>query len=178
MGKDQIQQMIEHGGLTRGALSSMGDFLFSVAQVSAVRTKPAEGPAAGAGSLQPAFGGDIIPEVSEINKVNGLVNEYMGIYAACRMRWPYGLGRYLLEKLALAMTKDGVLTVGKKNGSNGQFVYMSAKAVGLSNRMEAFAQIGARVHHYQDALAKLSAKLPKRAIVKPLSVKPPEWQGN
>merc|ERR1711918_37672 len=46
---------------------------------------------------------------------------------------------------------DGVLTVGKKDGSSGQFVYMSGKSVGLSNKFESFAAIGVRVHHYQDA---------------------------
>merc|ERR1711861_54153 len=111
-------------------------------------TKAAEGISAGAGEIKAAFGGDIIPEVSEINKVNGLVDEYMRIYAQCRERWPYGLGRYLLEKLAESMTKDGVLTVGKKEGARG--------------------------HHYQDALAKLSAKLPTKKVVEPLAVPPPE----
>merc|ERR1712159_943290 len=176
--KDQISDMIQKGGLTRGALSSIGDFLYAVSEVSSIRTKPAEGIAAGSGEIMSAFSGDIIPEVSEIDKVNGLVDEYMRIYAQCRERWPYGLGRYLLEKLAEAMTKDGVLTVGKKDGSSGQFVYMSGKAVGLSNKLNAFAAIGARVHHYQDALAKLSAKLPTKKVVAPLAVPPPEWEGN
>merc|ERR1712196_536458 len=99
-------------------------------------------------------------------------------YAQCRERWPYGLGRYLLEKLAESMTKDGVLTVGKKEGASGQFVYMSGKSVGLSNKLDSFAAIGARVHHYQDALAKLSAKLPTKKVVEPLAVPPPEWEGN
>jgi len=176
--KDEISTMIQQGGLTRGALSSIGDFLYAVSEISDVKTKPAEGIAAGAGSLMSAFSGDIIPEVAEINKVNGLVDEYMGIYGQCRERWPYGLGRYLLEKLADAMTKDGVLTVGKKEGSSGQFVYMSGKAVGLSNRLGAFAKIGARVHKYQDALAQLSAKLPTKKVTLPVTVPPPEWEGN
>merc|ERR1711861_3435 len=136
-------------------------------------TKAAEGISAGAGEIKAAFSGDIIPEVSEINKVNGLVDEYMRIYAQCRERWPYGLGRYLLEKLAESMTNDGVLTVGKKEGASGQFVYMSGKSVGLSNKLDSFAAIGARVHHYQDALAALSAKLPVKKVVAPLSVPPP-----
>jgi len=176
--KDQIAHMIQQGGLTRGALSSIGDFLYAVSEVSTLKTKPAEGIAAGAGSIMSAFSGDIIPEVSEINKVNGLVDEYMRIYGQCRERWPYGLGRYLLEKLAEAMTKDGVLTVGKKEGSSGQFVYMSGKSVGLSNKLGSFAAIGARVHHYQDALAALSAKLPTKKVIEPITVAPPEWEGN
>merc|ERR1712070_19169 len=167
--------MIQKGSVSRGALSSIGDFLYSVSQIADIKTKPAEGISAGSGSIVSAFGGEIIPEVPEINKVNGLVDEYMNLYAQCRDRWPYGLCKYLLVKLAESMTKDGVLTVGKKDGASGQFVYMSGKAVGLSNKLDAFAAIGVRVHKYQDALAALSAKLPVKKVVAPLSVPPPEW---
>merc|ERR1711966_479542 len=172
--KGSIEGMIQKGGLSKGALSSIGDFLYAVSIVSDVKTKPSEGIAAGSGAIAAPFSGDLIPEVPEINKVNGLVDEYMNIYSQCQMRWPYGLGKYLLEKLSHSMTKDGVLTVGAKEGKDGQFVYMSAKSVGLSSKMALFSDIGARVHHYQDA----PAKLPKKAIVQPLSVPPPEWQGN
>merc|ERR1711988_216750 len=173
-----ISDMIQKGGLTKNHLSAIGDFLYSTSQVAAIKTKPAEGVAAGAGALVATFSGDIVPEVPEINKVNGLVDEYMEIFTSCQMRWPYGLGKYLLEKLSVAMTKDGVLTVGAKEGKSGQWVYLSGKAIGLSSKMDYLASIGARVHHYQDALAKLSAKLPKKAVVKPLTVPPPEWEGN
>jgi len=173
-----ISDMIQKGGLTKNHLSAIGDFLYSVSEGAAIKTKPAEGVAAGAGALVATFSGDIVPEVPEINKVNGLVDEYMEIFTSCQMRWPYGLGKYLLEKLSVAMTKDGVLTVGAKEGKSGQWVYLSGKAIGLSSKMDYLASIGARVHHYQDALAKLSAKLPKKAVVKPLTVPPPEWEGN
>jgi len=176
--KGPISDMIQTGGLTKNRLSAIGDFLYSVSEGSSIKTKPAEGVAAGAGALTATFSGDIVPEVSEINKVNGLVDEYMSIFTSCQMRWPYGLGKYLLAKLSHAMTKDGVLTVGAKEGKSGQWVYLSGKAIGLSSKMDYLASIGARVHHYQDALAKLSAKLPKKAVVKPLTVPPPEWEGN
>merc|ERR1711871_391421 len=176
--KGAISDMIQKGGLTKNHLSAIGDFLYSVSEGAAIKTKPAEGVAAGAGALVATFSGDIVPEVSEINKVNGLVDEYMEIFTACQMRWPYGLGKYLLSKLSHAMTKDGVLTVGEKEGKSGQWVYLSGKAIGLSSKMDYLASIGARVHHYQDALAKLSAKLPKKAVVKPITVPPPEWEGN
>merc|ERR1712094_152460 len=123
-----ISDMIQKGGLTKNHLSAIGDFLFSVSQGAAIKTKPAEGVAAGAGALIATFSGDIVPEVPEINKVNGLVDEYMEIYTSCQMRWPYGLGKYLLAKLSHAMTKDGVLTVGAKEGKSGQWVYLSGKA--------------------------------------------------
>jgi hypothetical protein len=176
--KGAISDMIEKGGLSKNSLSSIGDFLYAVSEGSTVKTKPAEGVAAGAGFLTATFSGDIVPEVSEINKVNGLVDEYMEIYTSVSMRWPYGLGNYLLKKLSHALTKEGVLTIGSKDGSEGQWVYLSGKAIGLSSKMGELEAVGARVTHYQEALAKLSAKLPKKAIVKPLVVPPPEWQGN
>merc|ERR1712046_544083 len=115
-------------------LASVGDFLQTVAFSAAIRTKAAEGVGAGATKLNPVFGGGIIPAVKELSKVNGLVNEYMQIYTAVRMRWRMGLGKYLLGRLAESMQKKGVLTVGKKSGASGQFVYVSGHALGLSSR--------------------------------------------
>merc|ERR1711998_60124 len=62
-GQDTILEYIQKGGGSRKGLNSIGDFLQSVA---------------------------IVPEVKEINKVNGLCDEYMQVYAAVRARWPYG----------------------------------------------------------------------------------------
>merc|ERR1711912_219722 len=131
-----------------------------------------EGVRAGASKLNPVFGGSIIPVVKELSKINGLVNEYMQIYTAVRMRWRMGLGKYLLGRLAESMQKKGVLTVGKKSGASGQFVYVSGHALGLSSQVSAFTGLGARLAAYQGFLAKLSAKLPKFSIHKPMSVAP------
>merc|ERR1712070_1305374 len=144
-------------------LSSIGEFLMSVAVAS---------------SIEPAFAGDIVKEVVEISKVNGLVDEYSKLWQQTAMAYPYGLGKYLMGKLAQSMTANGVLIVGKKNGSSGQYVHVNAKTLGLSHKMEAFSDIGARLTHYQSALAKLTAKLPKHEVIKPLVVPPPEWQGD
>merc|ERR1711959_569423 len=159
-------------------LASVGDFLQTVAFSSKIRTKAAEGVGAGATKLNPCFGGGIIPAVKELSKVNGLVNEYMRILTAVRMRWRMGLGKYLLGRLAESMQKKGILTVGKKSGASGQFVYVSGHALGLSSQVDSFTKLGARLASYQHFLAKLSAKLPKVSIQKPMSVPPPEWQGN
>jgi len=159
-------------------LASVGDFLQTVAFSSTIRTKAAEGVGAGATKLNPAFGGSIIPVVKELSKVNGLVNEYMQIFTQVRMRWRMGLGKYLLGRLAESMQKKGILTVGKKSGASGQFVYVSGHALGLSSQVDSFTKLGARLASYQHFLAKLSAKLPKVSIQKPMSVAPPEWQGN
>lgn len=174
--KNSIVTFIQRG---RGkALSSVGDFLQTVAFSAVIRTKAAEGVGAGATKLNPAFGGGIIPAVKELSKVNGLVNEYMRILTAVRMRWRMGLGKYLLGRLAEAMQKKGILAVGKKSGASGQFVYVSGHALGLSSQVDSFSQLGSRLAAYQGFLAKLSAKLPKKSIMKPMSIPPPEWQGN
>merc|ERR1711896_43579 len=159
-------------------LASVGDFLQTVAFSAAIRTKAAEGVGAGATKLNPVFGGGIIPAVKELSKVNGLVNEYMQIYTAVRMRWRMGLGKYLLGRLAESMQKKGVLTVGKKSGASGQFVYVSGHALGLSSQVSAFTGLGSRLAAYQGYLSKLTSKLPKTSIKKPMAVPPPEWQGN
>merc|ERR1719409_1551280 len=108
--QDTILDYIQKGN--GKGLSAIGDFLQTVAIVSAVKTKAAEGLSAGSGKIEPAFGGDIIPEVTTVSKVNGLVDEYSKAYTAVSQRWPYGLGKYLLSKLSTAMTKGGVLSVG------------------------------------------------------------------
>merc|ERR1711939_907895 len=166
--KNSIVTFIQRG---RGkALSSVGDFLQTVAFSAVIRTKAAEGVGAGATKLNPA--------VKELSKVNGLVNEYMRILTAVRMRWRMGLGKYLLGRLAEAMQKKGILAVGKKSGASGQFVYVSGHALGLSSQVDSFSQLGSHLAAYQGFLAKLSAKLPKKSIMKPMSIPPPEWQGN
>merc|ERR1712072_259550 len=164
-------------GKGRG-LSSIGDFLQSVAIISKTRTKASEGLGAGLKKVLPAFSGKLVPVVNEINKVNGLVNEYMGVYTQVRMRWRLGLGKYLLAKLARAMQGKGILTVGKKSGASGQWVYPTGSSLGLSSKFEDFQKIGCRINHYQKVLSHLTSKLPKVSIVKPIQMKPPVWQGN
>merc|ERR1711904_485843 len=120
-------------GYAGSAKHSIVTFIQTVAFSAVIRTKAAEGVGAGATKLNPAFGGGIIPAVKELSKVNGLVNEYMRILTAVRMRWRMGLGKYLLGRLAEAMQKKGILAVGKKSGASGQFVYVSGHALGLSS---------------------------------------------
>merc|ERR1712100_787655 len=149
-GQDTILEYIQKGGGSRKGLNSIGDFLQSVAVVADVKTKPSEGVSA----------------------------EYMQVYAAVRARWPYGIGKYMLVKLADSMTKEGVLRVGSKSGSSGQWVMMNAKTLGLSNKLDEFDSIAVRITHCQDFLDKLSAVLPHKKIIAPYSVPPPEYQGD
>merc|ERR1712193_385495 len=134
-------------GKGRG-LSSIGDFLSSVASISSVKTKASEGIGAGLKKVMPAFSGKLIPVVNDLNK------------------------------LSAAMQSKGILTVGKKSGAAGQWVYPTGSALGLSSKFSDFQKIACRITHYQNFLSKLTSKLPKVSIVKPIKVAPPEWQGN
>merc|ERR1712146_301411 len=87
----------------------------------------------------------------------------------------------LLAKLYESMSKQGCLQVGKVKGKSGNFVYMNAKAVGLSNRLPEFEELGVRMAHYGGTLAKLTTKLSAKHIAKKdqkIYVPAPEWQGN
>merc|ERR1711988_234030 len=159
-------------------LSALGDLLMQIAIVSEVHTEPALGLSAGGGEITPAFGGEIVPDVKEISKVNGLCDEYYNVRSMVDPGWPYGLGKYLLGKVSESMAAGGVLTVGKKEGAAGQWVYINSEAVGLADNMADFADVGVRITAYQDFLAKLSASLPQIQVAKPIVVPPPEWEGN
>jgi len=173
---DTIMDYIQKGN--GKGISSIGDFLQVVAIKSAVKTKPAQGLSAGSGVIESPFDGKLIKEVTEISKVNGLVDEYSKIFSEVNGRYPFGIGRYLLAKLSDSMAKGGILKVGEKSGSSGQYVHVDGKALGLSHKMGEFSDIGCRLHHYQSFLTKLSAKLPKTMVITPITVAPPEWQGN
>jgi len=159
-------------------LSSVGAFLKSVAVVSDEETKPAAGIAAGSGGIVAPFGSGIIPEVPEINKVNGLVDEFSQVFADVSGQYPYGIGKFLLSKLAASMASDGILTTGKTDGHSGTFVYVSGEKLGLAHKMDTFSTLGCRITDYEQALGALTAELPKRKIISPVVVPAPEWQGN
>merc|ERR1711918_223155 len=99
--------------------------------------------------------------------INGLVNEYTQVTNAVRMRWPMGLGKYLLSKLEESMLKKGVLQVDKVEGKSGNFVFINGHAVGLSNKLNDFESLAVRMNKYETGLAKLTAKL--RARLRSLS---------
>merc|ERR1711981_425810 len=111
--------------------------------------------------------------------VNGLVNEYAGSCKLVRARWPMGLGKYLMDKLEVSMLSKGVLQVDKIGGKKGNFVYINGRSVGLSNKLNDFASLAAKMSVYEAVLAKLTAKLPTTTKKqKTLKVLPPQWQGN
>jgi len=166
-------------GRGRG-LNSVGDFLTTIASLSVVRTKGAEGLGAGGKSVPPLFGGKKQKVSNALDKTNGLVNEYSKALALVRQRWPYGLGHYLLGKIQASMQGPGLLAIGKVADKAGQFVYVNGRAIGLSNKLSDFDNLACRLHTYQAKLAKMTKKMPKAVRVshKKFFAHAPEWQGN
>jgi len=160
-------------------LSSVGDLLQTISALGAVKPPKAEGLGFGGTKLPTIFTGKTLKVSSAVAAINGLVNEYTTSCAQVRARWPMGLGKYLLDKLEQSMLNKGVLQVDKVSGKAGNFVYMNGRSVGLSNKLNDFSKLAARMSIYESVLAKLTAKLtvPKSRIKHKFFAKPPEWQG-
>merc|ERR1712193_151256 len=162
-------------------LSSIGDLLQTVAALGAVKPPKAEGLGFGGSKVPTIFTGKTIKVSNAVAAINGLVNEYSTSCAQVRARWPMGLGKYLLDKLEVAMMGKGVLQVAKIKNRKGNFVYMNGRSVGLSNKLKDFSRLAARMNVYESVLAKLTAKIsaaPKKPTPKKFFAKSPEWQGN
>merc|ERR1712072_1437341 len=163
-------------------LSSLGDLLVNVAAMSSVTAKKAEGIGAGSNTLPAVFTVKNVKVSNSVSKINGLVNEYSSVCNGVRMRWPMGLGKYLLLKLQQSMLSKGVLQVDKVSNHAGNWVFINGRAVGLSNKLNDFESLAVRMGHYEATLAKLTAALAgkkhKPAGKKPYSVPAPEWPGN
>merc|ERR1711970_213949 len=160
-------------------LSSLGDLLVNVAALSHVKPKKAEG-ISPSPTLRATFSGAEIKVDNAVRKINGLVNEYINVMNACRMRWPMGLGKYLLLKLQGSMQGKGVLQVDKVSDHAGNYVFLNGRAVGLSNKLNDFESLAVRMGHYEATLAKLTAELAGKVAKhkKGFKVTPPEWPGN
>merc|ERR1712022_1552 len=175
---DKIVDYLEKG---KGRnLSSVGDLLQTVAGLSDVKTAPAEGMGFGGDTLPMIFSGKTVKVDGAISKINGLVDEYIATLGQVKERWPLGLGKYLLAKLEIAMSKAGALEVDKIEGKSGNYVFMNAHAVGLSSKLSDFEGLAVRMAGYESTLAKMTGKLPKskNAGQKETKVPPPEWEGN
>merc|ERR1711871_234220 len=175
-------KIIEYVGKGKGNnLLSLGDLLSTVASYSSIHTKNAEGTGAGGDKMMALYKGGSVPTSRKLTKTNGLVNEWSKVINEVRVRWPFGLGAYLLTKAMFAMQNDGVLSVGKVRNKLGQYVYMNGHAVGLSNRLADFDTLAAKKLAYEKALSKITAKLPKHKgpVPKKQTYMPaPEWQGD
>merc|ERR1712159_337417 len=177
--EDKITDYLQKG---KGRnLSSIGDLLNSIAGLKSVKSKNGGGVGFGKKSIKAPFSGKQIPVAQDVSKINGLVNEYIGILGPVKDRWNMGLGAYLIQKLEVAMQGTGALEVDKVSDKAGNFVFINAHAVGLSSKLSDFEGLAVRMSHYEKELSKLTSKLPnlksssKKANV---NVPPPEWQGN
>merc|ERR1711988_196236 len=160
-------------------LSSLGDLLTNIAQMSSVKPQKAEG-ISPSSSIPEIFTAGEVKVDNSITKINGLVNEYVAVTNACRERWPMGLGKYLLLKLEGSMTAKGALQVDKVEGHSGNWVFVNGHAVGLSNKLNDFEGLAVRMAHYEATLAKLTATLTGKAHKVPkkqIYANPPEWDG-
>jgi len=170
-------------------LSSLGDVLSTISSLKSVPTQKAEGISAGAKKIPAIFSSKGVPVKRSVSKINGLVNEYSSITNMVRMRWPLGLGKYLLSKLMEAMLAKGVLQVDKIEDKEGNWVFINGHAVGLSNKMTDFENLAVGMKTYQKELAKLTAALTAKGVKyakkahklprkKPTYMKGAEWQGS
>merc|ERR1711881_498383 len=160
-------------------LSSLGDLLNTITGLAAVRAGKAEGIGAGASTLKPIFGGKNIKIPNAPNKINALVDEYMGVVTAVRRRWPMGIGKYLLMKTESSMQGKGVLQVDKVANKAGNWVFVNGRAVGLSSKLNDFETLAVHMGQYEATLAKMTSKMTTKKKKKgPAYVKPPEWRGD
>merc|ERR1712093_334099 len=159
-------------------LSSVGDLLRAIALNGAVKAPKAMGLGMGGNKLRSVFSGKAIKVKNSVAAVHGLVNEYTNACKTVRANWPMGLGKYLMDRLETSMLSKGVLQVDKVSGKKGHYVYINGRSVGLSNKLNDFASLAARMSVYENVLAKLTAKLPTKTTKKIPNVLPPVWQGN
>merc|ERR1711959_704250 len=161
-------------------LSSIGDLLRTVALNGAVKAPKAMGLGMGGTTLRSVFGSGKIKAKNSVAAVHGLVNEYTKACKTVRANWPMGLGKYLMDRLETSMLSKGVLQVDKISGKTGHYVYINGRSVGLSNKLNDFASLAARMSVYENVLAKLTSKLPSTSsgMHRMKNVMPPQWQGN
>merc|ERR1711968_189313 len=177
---DDIEDYLKKGK-TKG-LNSVGDLLSTLA-ATAGEAPPAatEGEGFGAESIPSVFSGKEVKVDGSVSKINGLVNEYVGIVGQVKDRWPMGLGKYLIGKLEIAMQNEGVLEVDKITGKAGNFVFMNAHSVGLSSKLPDFEGLAVSMRLYEQTLAGLTGTLSDKAHAgqkAKVFVPPPEWPGN
>merc|ERR1712054_276111 len=113
----------------------------------------------GGSTIPTIFGGGENVVKTDLTVVNGLVDEYSTSVNQVRLRWPMGLGKYLMDKVEMSMPDKGILQVDKVAGKSGQFVYINGQSIGLSNKLDVLSKIAVRMATYESVLAKLTAKI-------------------
>lgn len=161
-------------------LVSIGDFCLTIAKLAKLRPRPAFGIGMGRKIVLPLFGSSSFKVAGTLKMVNGIVNEYMQVVTQVRNRWGMGIGKYLLKKLESSMQSKGCLVIARKGSKRKQKVYINARAVGLSNKLEDFRRLAVSIKSYEATLARLTALLTKRRVKLPklVRVAPPVWPGD
>jgi hypothetical protein len=160
-------------------LVSIGDLCATLGGMANLVPRASPGIGMGRKNIKPLFGGKIIKGKGAVKRINGLVDEYMKTVVTVRNRWPFGIGKYLLARLEASMQGRGCLEVSKIGA--GQAVFVNARAVGLTNRLNDFRSLAVGMKVYESTLSRLTQRLAKRK--KPskkrraLAVSPPEWDG-
>merc|ERR1712054_142162 len=160
-------------------LVSIGDLCATLGGMANLVAKPSPGIGMGRKTIRTLFSGKKIKGAGAVKRINGLVDEYMKTVVVVRNRWPFGIGKYLLARLEASMQGRGCLEVSKIGA--GQAVFINARAVGLTNKLNDFRSLAVGMKTYQATLAKLTQNLAKRK--KPsknrrkIRVGPPEWNG-
>merc|ERR1712224_864660 len=175
-----VDKVIDYTAKGKGRnLSSIGDLVQTIGALGAAHAVKAQGLGMGGNKIRSVFSAKTVKVSNSLAAVNGLVNEYACSCKLVRARWPMGLGKYLMDKLEVSMLSKGVLQVDKISGKKGNYVYFNGRSVGLSNKLNDFASLAAKMSVYEAVLAKLTAKLPTTTKgQKVLKVLPPQWQGN
>merc|ERR1712100_64785 len=159
-------------------LSSIGDLLKTVAGLSDVKVTASTGEGMGSGHLTSIFSRKEVKVDDSVSKINGLVNEYVATVGQVKMRWPLGLGKYLISKLEVAMQGTGALEVDKVSDKAENFVFINAHAVGLSSKLSDFQSLAVRMSAYEHNLAGQTSALPTTKTAAKITIGPPQWQGN
>jgi hypothetical protein len=169
-------KIISYTTSNRGqGLSAVGDVLATISAMSNVKTKPARGVSAGLKKVVSLFGGKAMKGSTALSKYNGLVNEYTKIMVLVRRRWPYGLGHYLLGKIAVSIQKTGLLKYTKVSGKAGQQVVVDGLTVGLANKLPDFDKLAVHVYKFRRALTILAKELPPSIKTSSIQYSPPVW---
>merc|ERR1711988_846039 len=160
-------------------LVSIGDMCATLGGMAILVAKPSPGIGMGRKTIRTLFSGKKIKGKGAVKRINGLVDEYMKTVVVVRNRWPFGIGKYLLARLEASMQGRGCLEVSKIGA--GQAVFINARAVGLTNRLNDFRSLAVGMKTYQATLPSLPSVLQNRK--KPskkrrkMRVGPPEWNG-
>merc|ERR1712178_38430 len=141
-----VDKVIDYTAKGKGRnLSSIGDLVQTIGALGAAHAVKAQGLGMGGNKIRSVFSAKTIKVSNSLAAVNGLVNEYAGSCKLVRARWPMGLGKYLMDKLEVSMLSKGVLQVDKISGKKGNYVYINGRSVGLSNKLNDFASLAAKM---------------------------------